>query len=285
VQPGLFVTEKTFNMHLEYLKANFKIIHVKELLERYFDGESLHNCCAISFDDGWRDNYYYAFPLLKKHSIPSSFFLATGFIESEKWFWEEEVSFFIKNTARSSRRRFIFGENIPNEINKLFNEVEQGDVVGITSVVYLLKGIPRFQFDQIVTRIREKNKLTRPQQRLMMDWAQIEEMYKTGLAKFYSHSHSHEVLTGLSGEVIEKEVLVSKSVICDRLNCTNEIFCYPSGRYDSRIISILQKNQFQFALSTERGFLSRDDGRYCVKRIGVHDSISKNLVLFRNLLF
>jgi peptidoglycan/xylan/chitin deacetylase (PgdA/CDA1 family) len=76
VQPGLFVTEKTFNMHLEYLKANFKIIHVKELLERYFDGESLHNCCAISFDDGWRDNYYYAFPLLKKHSIPSSFFFS-----------------------------------------------------------------------------------------------------------------------------------------------------------------------------------------------------------------
>ena len=83
LEDGMYVTAKTFELHLNYLKDNFNVIPVSEI-----NNHINNNCsradrrpiCVLTFDDGWYDFYEYAFPLLKKYNMPAIVFLSTAFI-------------------------------------------------------------------------------------------------------------------------------------------------------------------------------------------------------------
>ena len=70
-----------FEKHCEYINKNFTPISLKKAI-RIIDGNCMQvkNPVVITFDDGYRDNFTNAYPILKKFKIPATFFLVTGFI-------------------------------------------------------------------------------------------------------------------------------------------------------------------------------------------------------------
>jgi peptidoglycan/xylan/chitin deacetylase (PgdA/CDA1 family) len=79
LDPGMFVTTPAFEAHLAFLRGAFEVVDLEMLFEwregrRTFDRPP----CAITFDDGWSDNYTNAFPLLQKYALPATIFLVTG---------------------------------------------------------------------------------------------------------------------------------------------------------------------------------------------------------------
>ena len=46
---------------------------------------------AVTFDDGYADNLHQAVPILERHVIPASIFIATGYIGGDREFWWDEV--------------------------------------------------------------------------------------------------------------------------------------------------------------------------------------------------
>src|SRR3989339_1931367 len=84
---GLFfsVSPYTFEKQLAYLKREkYSVIKLSELIARIKKHKDISKCVVITFDDGYRDNYADAFPLLQKYSFPATIFLATHFVESER---------------------------------------------------------------------------------------------------------------------------------------------------------------------------------------------------------
>ncbi|MBW7886971.1 MAG: polysaccharide deacetylase family protein [Bacteroidetes bacterium] len=81
----LAVTEGQFELQLKYfLQKGWKAITLKQLYRDYIlIGKSPKNVFCITFDDGYRDNYLYAFPILKKLNVPATIFLTAGYINSE----------------------------------------------------------------------------------------------------------------------------------------------------------------------------------------------------------
>ena len=96
VQPGMYVTIEIFYRHAALLKERFEVISLVELLARLYAGKSVAGCCAITFDDGWRDNFIHAFDVLQKFQLPSTVFLASAFIGTDKCFWPELLSFYLR---------------------------------------------------------------------------------------------------------------------------------------------------------------------------------------------
>jgi peptidoglycan/xylan/chitin deacetylase (PgdA/CDA1 family) len=57
----------------------------------------------ITFDDGYRDNYELAFPLLRRHGLPATFFLASGFLDSPRPAWWDEIAWMVRHARDQTR--------------------------------------------------------------------------------------------------------------------------------------------------------------------------------------
>ena len=70
-----------FEKQMQYLSKVYNPISLDKMAQHIQDGTSLPSkAIAITFDDGYRDNYENAYPILRKYNIPATFFLTTGFI-------------------------------------------------------------------------------------------------------------------------------------------------------------------------------------------------------------
>ena len=67
---------------MQHLKAHYRILSIEDMTTRVLQGTLNGRCLAISFDDGFVDNYTNAFPVLQRYNIPATFFVSTGFIDS-----------------------------------------------------------------------------------------------------------------------------------------------------------------------------------------------------------
>ena len=71
------IKPKEFEKQIKFLTSNYQASSLKDFLN--FNKNSF----AITFDDGYEDNFYYALPVLKKYNCPATFFISTGFITKE----------------------------------------------------------------------------------------------------------------------------------------------------------------------------------------------------------
>jgi Predicted xylanase/chitin deacetylase len=85
IEPDETVTPEEFEKQLQYIKENYKVVSLEEAVEYIqTDIEKIAGSIVITFDDGYRDNYRYAYPLLNKHNFPATIFLVSDFINDKE---------------------------------------------------------------------------------------------------------------------------------------------------------------------------------------------------------
>jgi peptidoglycan/xylan/chitin deacetylase (PgdA/CDA1 family) len=77
------VTRREFSDYLDFFATYFQVVSLSQLLERLVAGRPLGGLLAITFDDGYRDNHEIAAPELERRGFPATFFITTGFIETD----------------------------------------------------------------------------------------------------------------------------------------------------------------------------------------------------------
>ncbi|HYA41275.1 MAG TPA: polysaccharide deacetylase family protein, partial [Syntrophobacteraceae bacterium] len=92
---------KVFERQIAHLSKNYEIIPLDEVSLRITTGRSLRRSVAITFDDGFRDNYEKAYPILKRYNAPATIFVAAGYIESGDIPWFIRLRYIFKNTDRT----------------------------------------------------------------------------------------------------------------------------------------------------------------------------------------
>ena len=86
-----------------------------------------------------------------------------------------------------------------------------------------------------------------------MNWDDLRSLDRN-LITVGSHTLSHPILTKLSGQEIEAEILESRRCLEQRLERKIDFFCYPNGAYDRRAYQLVQKT-YRAAVTTERGVI------------------------------
>lgn len=84
------VNVEAFEAFLVFLSANFQIVALEDFLAEWRKG-SAKGLATLTFDDGWIDNYQYAYPLLAKLRIPATIFLPTALIGTNQRLPEERI--------------------------------------------------------------------------------------------------------------------------------------------------------------------------------------------------
>jgi len=78
------VTPNQFEMQMEYLRKNYTVVSLDEIISFIKEGKSLpKKPVAITFDDGYQNVYQNAYPLLKKYRLPATIFITTGYVQKK----------------------------------------------------------------------------------------------------------------------------------------------------------------------------------------------------------
>ena len=99
----MYVTPETFERHLQFLTAHFTILTFRRAAGEdgtAGDWDNAARYCVLTFDDGWLDNYQYAYPLLRAYSAPATIFLPTGLIGSSDWLWPDRLGELLRRRRR-----------------------------------------------------------------------------------------------------------------------------------------------------------------------------------------
>jgi hypothetical protein len=89
--PSHFVTRSAFESQLAYLKCRAQVFHLEHAIACMKAGDLPKRCVAITFDDGYANNLEIAYPLLRRHRIPATNFLATHNVESGDFFPTDKI--------------------------------------------------------------------------------------------------------------------------------------------------------------------------------------------------
>lgn len=209
----------------------------------------------VTFDDGYLDNYLQAFPILRRHRIPATFFLVTGLVGTREAFWWDVVTFALEKLG-------VGEEESQNELERL-------------------KHLPNRERKEMVHRILKSASLNAGSfPRSIMNWEEIREMASEGIG-FGGHSVSHAILSNLDSDSVRREVGECKQTLEARLGKPITVFAYPVGRsfaVNDEAVRAVREAGYRYAVTTQFGRENRGGrDRHRLHRIGVtlHDSISR----------
>jgi len=134
----LFVTPDNFSKQMDYLKRKrYRIISLSELAEGIKNNRKFpHNTVVITIDDGYKDNFIYAYPILKKYSFPATIFIITSHIGNRNDFmnWQDvKIMLRDKILIGAHTKNHAFLPSI-KEKNALWDEIKgcKNDIEKIT---------------------------------------------------------------------------------------------------------------------------------------------------------
>jgi peptidoglycan/xylan/chitin deacetylase (PgdA/CDA1 family) len=269
---------------MRFLSENYNVIFIDNFIEAIVKKNPfLPKTVVITFDDGWEDNYLYAFPILKKYKLPATIFLTTEFIGKTKIFWQERVIFLLKKLIASQNNLRMFSKSIhpyPKELQTLLDNF----VKGVNRKKSLLNFIENLNFmdkvkrDLLITSLETcLNYPELPKEdNSFLNWEQIKEMAKFQIS-FGSHGVNHKILTEVEENDFTEEIELSKHLLEKELKVSVKTFAYPNGNYNEKIISNLKTAGYKLALTVESGFNTKETDLYRLKRINIHEDRFINL--------
>lgn len=281
VQPGMFVTTASFEKQIVFLKERFDVILLEDLVEKILKGEEIGGYCAITFDDGWLDNYTDAFPILEKYRVPATIFLATGFVGKNRIFWPEELCHYL---GQNLADKPVFDGAPPSFISfcketGVYHKCKLATFFDRS--IEILKGYSFGDREDVLGCFRSKlGTCSFPRQ--MMNWTEAREMLSSGFVRFGAHTVNHEMLDQVSLQKAREEITKSREDIEHNLGVKVSTFAYPNGNYTESVQNILKEFGFDVGVTTRKDFLARGTSLMAVPRIAVHEDVSNTVPMFRS---
>jgi peptidoglycan/xylan/chitin deacetylase (PgdA/CDA1 family) len=237
-----------FVEQMEYLAENYHALSLEDAVGRLICADVPDNAIVITFDDGYRDNYLNAFPVLRHLSIPATVFLATGAIGSEEVLWHDRVFSAFRETKVSWLNGIINDHRrypLRNLEEKLSSQQE------ILRLLWALDDDERLSWiERLILKLEVCDRKERPN--LMLNWDEIRIMQQHHIA-FGSHTVTHPILSRSSVERIRTEIQSSKETIEKHLNVPVTTFAYPVGRsedFNENVKMLLREAGYICAVTT-----------------------------------
>jgi peptidoglycan/xylan/chitin deacetylase (PgdA/CDA1 family) len=283
----LAVSPENFEQHLQSIKKNWNVFSMDHLTDSITKKDLPKNAIAITFDDGYLDNYTNAAPLLEKYNLPATFFITTGSIGTNDQFWWDELQDLI-----------LLNETLPKTINLILNNealafdlldenyltpklkseiknwnAEQPPVNRRTELYFLL--CKKIQPNEpglrkkILQEIKQWAGVQSHQSGTMMNWEQIQLLSDNRLFSIGAHTVNHPALAAHPILTQRKEILDGKMDLQKRLNKEIGGFAYPHGNYNQETISILREGEFDYAVTTEPRYTIQSARKFELPRFQV----------------
>jgi peptidoglycan/xylan/chitin deacetylase (PgdA/CDA1 family) len=265
--PHLVMSESVFDELLFLLRKEFEVVDLEQLVLQP-EGQNRRQRLAITFDDGWKETYSVAFPLLLRYQIPATLFLCTRLLSETDSFSmlpEERFARIWKHCSLIDRLTSlledfrIWGVSLPGKSTKQAWSIQLKQLC-LRSKLLLL------------TYLEDTYQPPRPVTRHFISWEEARIMASNNVT-IGSHTAGHCTLSSEQDATIIDELSHSRAEILERVGTNAQFLAYPNGAYNSHAILIAREVGFTHAFTTETGLVSRKTNSYTIPRIAMEDSL------------
>lgn len=265
---------ETFDWQVGQFRQNLRIVVPEQLPALIEAGRGRYG--MITFDDGYRDNYEVAFPILKSHGVRAVFFVATGYIDAPRVPWWDEIAWLVRT---SERARIEMPDGCEGELQ--FDAPIRAQAVATLLRHY--KRLPPARTEPFLDalaaacgRPRCPPELGRD---MWMTWDMLREMRDAGMV-IGAHTVTHPVLANLEPERQRWEILESCHRLQSELGRPAEVFSYPLGglhRFNEATLACLRDSHIRYAASYYGGYRRFDDWQdYDIRRVAIESDLSRD---------
>lgn len=287
---GLAVHPDHFDTQLDYLKKNLDVVPVEELAEgaRKFRRKAT---IAITFDDGFRDNYTNAAPILDWHQLPATFYVATRAMKQDHIYWWDTLQDIVFDSEILPVRFDMMVNDTPVQFtfrsdrvltDKVRNQIRAwsyslpipNERVALYMLLWrLVRPLRYAQQNGIITAIRQwaDYKTFSTQQSTTMSVREMQMLSQNPLFTVGAHSVHHAMLSRQNPVDQAYEVKESKVEIEKWTGKPVTGFAYPYGDYNAVTQTLLREAGFRYAVSTEPKAVSTGDDPFALPRIPVRN--------------
>ncbi|MBB3228582.1 peptidoglycan/xylan/chitin deacetylase (PgdA/CDA1 family) [Luteibacter sp. Sphag1AF] len=238
-----------FHDQMSLLRRRFRPMRLTDVAEALDAGEALPpDAVAVTFDDGYDDNYRVAFPILRDLGIPATFFVSTGHIDTGKPFLYDWLVHMLLRTGAPSLVLPELNIDMPMPARR----DEKRALAGL--VLLRMKDISALEQSAMIDRLERDWRmpsLCAPAQCRPMTWDQLREMHAAGY-EIGSHGVYHRMLAKLPEDEMIREIRASKATLDRELPERAALMSYPVGgdrSFNQSVIEATREAGFRAACS------------------------------------
>ena len=213
-----------FERQTAFLAKSFDVIGLADL--EHALSQSRGQFVMVTFDDGYRDNYSTAFPILKSYGVPATFFIATGFIDHPRVPVWDELAWMSRTTTLPL---LAANEWLPSPVSFADQDRAQGFRQLLT--VYRTAGSELIgeYLDDLADALGTGRCPASMAADQWMTWDMLREMQSEGMT-FGGHTVNHPILANTTADQQDWEVGECQRRLIDELGQPIDAFSYPNGK-------------------------------------------------------
>lgn len=281
IQPGMCTTQSVFDGQMKFIARRYRPISFGGLVDMKRKKDPMPpRTMAITFDDGWQDNYQNALPVLKNHNVPAIIFLATDLLEAKRLpvfldvslllaegdIWPDRAVAIFKEVARENN---LVG-NVKNLDDRRLESISSSAVRFMETLMLL-----DYRYIGIIAERMKKaagiDDSAWAGQRWLLNWDEISEMMRYKI-EFGSHGQSHDLLIHLPPDQIKSELAESKRILESRLGRPVLYFSYPNGDHNAEIRKLTEEAGYLAATAIFKDTLPGEQADlFALRRIGISE--------------
>jgi len=208
--------EKTI---LELKEMDYDFISIEQVKDRLSNKDNKKRFVVFTFDDGYKDNFLYAYPLFQKYNIPFTLYITNSFPNKTAILWWELLADLItqNNILYTKDKEYIIKTKEQKEL--LFKELRKQILTFDNDIIKNIKKLlPKYDLD-----------FQKYSDSLCISWEELKIFRDDKLVTIGSHTINHLALNQLSHEAIKKEILYSNYELEQKLDIKIKNFAYPFG--------------------------------------------------------
>ncbi|WEN41437.1 hypothetical protein CKCBHOJB_00989 [Thauera sp. GDN1] len=274
------VDRRRFDELMGWIAAWFNVLPLEEAVARLKRGQLPARAAAITFDDGYADNWLNAVPILQKHGLHATFFIATGFLDGGRM-WNDTLIESVRNTRAGQIDLSWLGK--PTLALDSIAEKR----TALDALIPAIKHMPAVERDAAVSRVAESCAAVLPND-LMLTTEQLRALRSAGMG-VGAHTVSHPILARIDAASAYREIAEGRERLEELLGERCGLFAYPNGKlgqdYLAEHVEMVRSLGFDAAASTNWGASSMSTDCFQLLRFTPWDQsrLRFMLRLFRNI--
>jgi peptidoglycan/xylan/chitin deacetylase (PgdA/CDA1 family) len=259
VSPELHISPERFADHLEYLSSRYRILPLRELIDRIERRRSIRSCVAITFVDAYRGVYRYAAPILREHDAHATVFACSDYAERGDVYWWDALEM-VRQAGGAPWHAVATSLGHAGADASL-----ESALMLRTSILAEHQG--RFRVPPLGESIVADD--LHP-----LSWSELRDITADGRIDVACHTASHPCLLTLSEAEQRAEIGQCSEELRSRLAHSEPLLAYPYGAYDESSIRAARFVGMRAAVTTASIALSPRSPSFELPRVGAMENRS-----------